>query len=218
MMRSKDKGLGKSFAESILPGWRGRKLPKEAQELVEEALLDQGLADAGADDPRWVDLYEEIRRRIDQPASSTAGTRLDNEGSDNEDLPYEWAPSSPTRTPPPTQSSPAPNADRESHIHSLFPQPDLTQAVHRYISASLTNKKGSLPPDLVEAESWDPSSLVAMSVLVEEIAKSQARFNAQRTMFAKSPRNQALAAKRRQKGKCSSKEPDLEPEQGEERV
>lgn len=192
----------------ILPGYR-KRLPAEAQELVESALLDDDLADAPADDPRWVQLYEDLHRLVDPsrgaPASvtstnsSTAAAHTDD--SDDAHSSFEWASDSDkdVATSPALrlQTNGTPDLERQAYFKSLPPQPDLTAAVHRYTSASLCDKRGKLPPNTAPA-SWDPSSLAALGMLVEEIARSQARFNAQRTMFAKSPRNQALAAKKKE--------------------
>ncbi|CDU25187.1 uncharacterized protein SPSC_05021 [Sporisorium scitamineum] len=185
----------------MLPGGK-RHLPVAARELVEKALIDHDLAEAPADDARWVELYDELQRLIEH-GGSIESTSSDNAtatpSADNEEDDYQWAPSSDddeeasSSTAPPLQSQHDPHT--QAHLTSLVPNPSLSQAVHAYISEALTNGRGRLPKD-VPTENWDPASLAVMSMLVEEVAKSQAKFNAQRTMFAKSPRNQALAAKR----------------------
>lgn len=204
------KGLRRANAESkfytrnILPGFN-KRLPPAAQEVVEQALLDPDLADAAADDPRWVELYEQLHRLVDQPSSSaSASTSAQPTGENDAEETYDWAHSSPStsssspRTSNQTAPLPPPHqrdTQREAHLTSILPDPALTHAVHRYVSEQLTNQKGALPKH-VTPESWAPDALAALGMLVQEIARSQARFNAQRTMFAKSPRNQALAAKR----------------------
>lgn len=198
----------------VLPGYN-KTLPPQAQELVEKAILDHNLAEASMDDPRWVELYQELHRLVQQPTDSDSSmstgstmpssrNEVDNDDDERALDSYTWA--SPSPSPPASHpSSPQPNSsvpDHRQSFASLLPDPFTTTAVHRHISSSLTNpttnpriRTGSFIND-IQPESWDPSSLVAMSILVEEIAKSQAQFNAQRTMFAKSPRNQALAAAR----------------------
>ncbi|SPO28245.1 uncharacterized protein UTRI_04644_B [Ustilago trichophora] len=198
------------YTRNILPDFH-RRLPPAAQDLVERALLDHGLADAAADDPRWIQLYDELHRLIEQPNETTAASTNDEE-DDNDSL-YEWAsPSSSSddeEQPTPHRSSSTAQRDstRESDLKSILPNPTLTTATHRYISEQLTNARGALPR-AIPPESWDPNALAALSMLIEELVKSQARFNAQRTMFAKSPRNQLLAAKREANKKKSGKDED----------
>ncbi|SPO28766.1 uncharacterized protein UTRI_04644 [Ustilago trichophora] len=204
----------KFFTRNILPGFH-RRLPPAAQDLVERAVLDHDLADASADDPRWLELYDELHRLIEQPGETTV-VSTNNEDDDN-DSSFEWAPSS--SSPSDDEEQPTPHASatqrdstRECDLKSILPNPSLTTATHRYISEQLTNARGALPKN-VAPESWDPNALSALSMLLEEVVKSQARFNAQRTMFAKSPRNQMLAAKREAKKNKSDK--DKDKEQGE---
>lgn len=198
----------KNYLTRMLPGYN-KQLPPRAQELVEQALLDDDLAEASPDDARWVKLYEDLHRLVYYAADPTASTS--NEPDDDEELDnsaldsYRWA--SPSPSPEPSRESPpAPQTTTESDArHEAFarnlPRPDLLDAVHRHISSSITYTKARHTGFIndIKPESWDPSSLVALSILVEEIAKSQAGFSAQRTMFAKSPRNQALAAARKAK-------------------
>lgn len=190
----------KSYTTWILPGYHKRLNPA-AQDLVERALYDSDLADAPADDPRWTQLYQDLHRLVSQPPTSASepSTFRITDDDINEDV-YKWAPSSgsSSASPPPQPISVSElEPERAAHLRSVLPSIPLTRALHATVSAAMTNNKGTLPKDL-RAESWDPNSLAALSILIEEIAKSQAKFNAQRTMFAKSPRNQALAAKRRE--------------------
>ncbi|SJX63903.1 uncharacterized protein SRS1_14605 [Sporisorium reilianum f. sp. reilianum] len=185
----------------MLPGYH-RRLPAAAQELVDKALLDQDLTEAPADDARWVELYEQLQQlsedggSTDSVRSNAATTITDND----EEADYQWAPSSSDEATSSNKPAPQPH----THHPTLPPTLAISQAVHEYVSEALTNGKGHLAKH-VDRQSWDAASLAALGMLVEEVARSQARFNAQRTMFAKSPRNQALAAKReaskREKGK-----------------
>lgn len=189
----------KFYTRNILPGFHPR-LPPAAQDLVERALLDHDLADPSAYDPRWVKLYDELHRLIEQPAEATAVSTI-NEQDDN-DCWYEWAPSSSLASD--QEQATQPDSTRKSDLKSVLPNPCLTRATHRYISEQLTNARGTLPKH-IPPQSCDPNALSALSILLEELVKSQARFNAQRTMFAKSPRNQILAAKREADKKKSGK-------------
>lgn len=212
----------KFYTRMMLPGYK-KRLPAAAQELVETALLDHDLADAPADDRRWHELYGELQRLVQLPSdasTSTPNTTVNNDDRSDTESVYEWGSScdeDSASSPRQSADQPTSEAERpsqpESHLRCILPNPTIAAAAHRCISEQLTNKKGGLPKD-VDAESWDPNSLAALSILIEEIVKSQARFNAQRTMFAKSPRNQALAAKRDAKKK--SKDEDGQPanEQG----
>ena len=201
----------KHYTRAILPGYT-KKLPPAAQDLVEKALLDHGLAEAPADDARWTELYEELHRLIDNPPESIPAS-TSTEPTDEDDA-YEWAPSSISDDEEPP-STLAPSSETSAAQQAILPNSTFANAVHRYISHSLT-KKGALPKD-IPPESWDPNSLAAMSILVEELTKSQAKFNAQRTMFAKSPRNQALAAKREAKKKQGKQtDKDQEKEQAKD--
>lgn len=196
----------KNHTLQILPGYN-KNLPPQAQELIDKALLDHNLAAAPVDNPRWTQLYEELHRLVDQTANSNTNTGQpldqDNNANDEQDesawYEYEWASRSPTPEPPLSANGSATmqiDTTDESAARELV-SPELKQAVHRHISCSLERKNGYIRTmGDVKAESWEPSSLVAMSILVEEIAKSQASFNAQRTMFAKDPRKQALKAKK----------------------
>ncbi|SAM84364.1 uncharacterized protein UBRO_05603 [Ustilago bromivora] len=200
----------KSFTTRILPGYH-KHLPPAAQDLVEQALFGSDLADAPADDPRWTQLYQDLHSLIDTSptsrfaseteAAATTRTAVDVINQPQEEVvedEYEWAPASPS-SPPPARDLGFEKRDeaQAAHVRSTLVSTALSAAVHARVSSELTNNKGSLAKDL-GADSWDPNSLAALSMLVEEIAKSQAKFNAQRTMFAKSCRNQALAAKRLQ--------------------
>ncbi|KAJ1024412.1 hypothetical protein NDA18_004579 [Ustilago nuda] len=196
----------KSFTTRILPAYH-KHLPPAAQDLVEQALFGSDLADAPADDPRWTQLYRDLHSLIDPSptskfASETEATAttgiVDDVINQPQEEEYEWAPASPS-SPPPARDLGFEKRDeaQAAHVGSTLASTALSAAVHARVSCELTNNKGSLAKDL-GADSWDPNSLAALSMLVEEIAKSQAKFAAQRTMFAKSRRNQALAAKRLQ--------------------
>lgn len=204
----------KSLTDHMLPGYT-KKLPAAAQALVDRALLDDNLVNAPAADARWIKLYEDLQRLV-QAQSSTedmTATRVDGEAeteaaTEQEDD-YRWADSSssdeeqtslsPADAAQSASLEPGPGPQRPAHRTSLLlPNHALSEAVHAYISEAFTTKRDGLTRS-VASESWDPAALAAMSMVVEEMAKSQAKFNAQRTMFAKSPRNQALAAKREER-------------------
>ncbi|KAJ9473840.1 Phosphatidate cytidylyltransferase [Pseudozyma hubeiensis] len=177
----------------MLPGYNKRRLPAAAQELVDRALMDDDLAAAKPDDARWVKLYEQLQQLVQtQPSTTDTDTpNPDSDTDDHQDDTYQWADASSP------ESAPQPSAPTSSNTTTPL-QPDashLPHAVHAYISSAFTHKRGELVKS-VASESWEPAALAALSMVVEEVARSQATFNARRTMFAKSPRNRVLAAKR----------------------
>lgn len=199
------------FTDHMLPGYKKRRLPVAAQKLVDKAVMDDGLARAPADDARWAMLYDDVQRLVQEERLTTditptldkettrEGDDGDGEGELRDD--HLWANGSPCRERmialtdvSPTLDA-SPSSHGQAHQRCLLPNHAISEAVHAYISDAFTHQRGDFVKSIT-SESWDPAALAAMSMVVEEMAKSQARFNAQRTMFAKSPRNQALAAKR----------------------
>ncbi|SNX85345.1 uncharacterized protein MEPE_04054 [Melanopsichium pennsylvanicum] len=194
----------------MLPGYN-QALPRAAQDLVEEALLDHDLINAPADDRRWVELYDELHRLVaastDDTSASTSNTMtgkgdvnhdVEEEEEDDDQESYIWGSSLSSEDDDELCSNPKlsrkRDTEREAWLAATLPNADLAAAVHACVSEQLTNKKGGLLKGVV-AESWDPNSLAALSILVEEVVRSQAGFNARRTMFAKDPRKQVgLAA------------------------
>lgn len=216
----------KAFANLRRTGCHESLPSAPAQDLVEKALFDHDLMEASADDERWVEFYEKLQRLSENSGSAVSAPRDDDNNDNNatssddndqqeEEDHYQWATESFSDDDNDDDDDDEAKSDTAAvptHLESrasLPPKHAITQAVHEYVLKALTNGKGRLPKR-VGKESWDPSSLAALSMLVEEAAKSQAKFNAKKTMFAKSPRNQVLAAKRQaqkqSQGKGKAKE------------
>ncbi|GAC99157.1 phosphatidate cytidylyltransferase [Pseudozyma hubeiensis SY62] len=196
----------KSFTDNMLPGYNKRRLPAAAQELVDRALMDDDLAVAKPDDARWVKLYEDLQQLVQtQPSTTDIDNDVvpDSDADDNQDDTYQWADASSPESEPHPEPHPSGLTPTATIPTTLQPNAShLPQAVHAYISSAFTHKRGDLVKS-VASESWEPAALAALSMVAEEVARSQATFNARRTMFAKSPRNRLLAAKREARKKTA---------------
>ncbi|SPO46735.1 uncharacterized protein PSANT_04421 [Moesziomyces antarcticus] len=205
----------------VFPGYN-KRLPAAAQAVVEQALLDNDLANADADDPRWTQLYDEldalIHRSHEVPAPETPKTHTGSFLNDDDDEgQYEWGSCSEDGCEAQVVNSHVDDDEarqaQEAYARTILPKADLATALHGAVSDSLSNSKtkGKGKAKGSGGESgydWDPSSLAALTMLCEEIALSQATFSARRSMFAKQA---SKASKKKQRRLEQQSQP--QPEQ-----